>query len=448
MSYNVLIFYLFLPLFITEAALTWTTVRDKAALCNDFSKAGYFIEKISSSSKWLVFLESGGLCYSPETCNRRFFNSEVRKEFATSQDPQLDTFYPQFNLTIAWTTMEREGRKLSVRLNPYMTSMSTFIKDNRVPKNIEGRDIMDSNKENNPSFYDFNRVIIPYCSSDMWLGNDTREFPNINESGDPQLDFLRKVYKPESQDLQFTFRGSVIFQSIINELMGDGLSEATDLILAGSSAGGLGVVNNAKWVFEKLDEMTNISIIADSSWFVNFRNNIYRRFNGTVENEDDTMNKPTDMQSTKDLLTIISTSPQCSDTNRGSPCCLSIYCILTSPDYFPGGEIPVIALFSLYDVYLLADSIANSIIPGQYQGDSVQPSLGLEFLFIVAEYGGVMNSSIARSKTVPLLSFIVTECLQHIYFATSSLFDSGGILSGISNEEITQDIGNLRGSFT
>ena len=445
MTYNVLTFYLFLPLFITEAALTWTTVRDKAALCNDFSRAGYFIEKTNSSSKWLVFLESGGLCYSPETCNRRFFNSKVRKEFATSQETILDNFYPQFNLTVAWTTTE--NRNLSVRLNPYMTSMSTFIKDNEVLKNIVGRDIMDSKKKNNPSFYDYNHVIIPYCSSDMWLGNDTREVPNINESGNPQSDFLDKVYKPESSTLQFTFRGSVIFHSIINELMVNGLSDATDLILAGSSAGGLGVVNNAKWVYEKLNNITNISIIADSSWFVNFRNNIYRRFNGTVKDEDDTMNIPTNIQSTKDLLTIISTSPQCSDTTQGSPCCLSIYCVLSSPDYFPGGEIPIITLFSLYDVYLLADSIANSIIPGQYQGDSVQPSLGLEFLFIVAEYGGVMNSSIDRSKTVPLLSFIVTECLQHIYFATLSLFDSDGILSGISNEEITQDIGNLRGSF-
>ena len=326
--------------------------------------------------------------------------------------------------------------------------MSTFIKDNKVLKNIVGRDIMDSKKENNPSFYDYNHVIIPYCSSDMWLGNDIREVPNINESGNPQLDFLDKVYKPESPNLQFTFRGSVIFHSIINELMVIGLSDATDLILAGSSAGGLGVVNNAKWVYEKLNNITNISIIADSSWFVNFRNNIYHRFNGTVQDEDDTMNISINIQSKKDLLTIISTSPQCSDTIQGSPCCLSIYCVLTSPDYFPGGEIPIITLFSLYDVYLLADSIANSIIPGQYQGDSIQPSLGFEFLFIVAEYGGVMNSSIAISKTVPLLSFIVTECLQHIYFATSSLFDSGGILSGISNEEITQDIGNLRGSFT
>ena len=446
MTYNVLTIYLFLPLFITEAALTWTTVRDKVALCNDFSRAGYFIEKTNSSSKWLIFLESGGLCYSPETCNRRFFNSKVRKEFATNQETLFDNFYPQFNLTVAWTATE--NRNLSVRLNPYMTSMSTFIKDNEVLKNILGRDIMDSNKENNPSFYDYNHVIILYCSSDMWLGNDTREVPNINESGNPQSDFLDKVYKPESPTFQFTFRGSVIFRSIINELMVNGLSDATDLILAGFSAGGLGVVNNAKWVYEKLNNITNISIIADSSWFVNFRNNIYRRFNGTVKDEDDTMNIPTNIQSTKDLLTIISTSPQCSDTTQDSPCCLSIYCVLSSPDYFPGGEIPIITLFSLYDVYLLADSIANSIIPGQYQGDSIQPSLGLEFLFIVAEYGGVMNSSIARSKTVPLLSFIVTECLQHIYFATSSLFVSGGILSGISNEEITQDIGNLRGSFT
>ena len=445
MTYNVLTFYLFLPLFITEAALTWTTVRDKAALCNDFSRPGYFIEKTNSSSKWLVFLESGGLCYSPETCNRRFLNSKVRKEFATSQETLLDNFYPQFNLTVAWTATK--NRNLSVRLNPYMTSMSTFIKDNEVLKNIVGRDIVDSKKENNPSFYDYNHVIIPYCSSDMWLGNDTREVPNINESGNPQSDFLDKVYKPESPTLQFTFRGSVIFRSIINELMVNGLSDATDLILAGSSAGGLGVVNNAKWVYEKLNNITDISIIADSSWFVNFRNNIYRRFNGTVKDEDDTMNIPTNIKSTKDLLTIISTSPQCSDTTQGSPCCLSIYCVLSSPDYFPRGEIPIITLFSLYDVYLLADSIANSVIPGQYQGDSIQPSLGLEFLFIVAEYGGVMNSSIAISKTVPLLSFIVTECLQHIYFATSSLFDSDGILSGISNEEITQDIGNLRGSF-
>ena len=47
--------------------------------------------------------------------------------------------------------------------------------------------------------------------------------PNINESGNPQSDFLDKVYKPESPTLQFTFRGSVIFRSIINELMVNGV---------------------------------------------------------------------------------------------------------------------------------------------------------------------------------------------------------------------------------
>jgi len=53
--------------------LSWMRIRNPDALCNDFTPAGYYIRKNDSSSDWVVFLESGGACYSADTCNRRYF---------------------------------------------------------------------------------------------------------------------------------------------------------------------------------------------------------------------------------------------------------------------------------------------------------------------------------------------------------------------------------------
>jgi len=53
-------------------ALSWMFIRNPDALCNDFTPAGYYIRKNDSSSNWIVFLESGGACYSADTCNRRY----------------------------------------------------------------------------------------------------------------------------------------------------------------------------------------------------------------------------------------------------------------------------------------------------------------------------------------------------------------------------------------
>ena len=65
-----------------------------------------------------------------------------------------------------------------------------------------------------------------------------------------------------------------IFQSIFQQLTDDyGLGNASELVLAGSSVGGVGVINNAKWVQERLDEHTELLVLLDSAWFINFRGN-------------------------------------------------------------------------------------------------------------------------------------------------------------------------------
>ena len=58
--------------------MVWVSTSNSTALCNDFTQAGFFIRQNLSSKNWVVYLESGGLCYNTESCNRRFF---VRKVF-------------------------------------------------------------------------------------------------------------------------------------------------------------------------------------------------------------------------------------------------------------------------------------------------------------------------------------------------------------------------------
>ena len=62
--------------------MRWVKAADNTALCNDRTRAGFFISRNRNntdprSGKWVIFLESGSLCYSNDTCNRRFFNSKV-----------------------------------------------------------------------------------------------------------------------------------------------------------------------------------------------------------------------------------------------------------------------------------------------------------------------------------------------------------------------------------
>ena len=61
-----------------ESKMMWVAASNPMALCNDFTRAGFFIRRNIASDKWVVFLESGDLCYDRDSCNRRFFVRTVR----------------------------------------------------------------------------------------------------------------------------------------------------------------------------------------------------------------------------------------------------------------------------------------------------------------------------------------------------------------------------------
>jgi len=94
----------------------------------------------------------------------------------------------------------------------------------------------------NPDFYNWNHIMIQYCSSDAYSGN--KEASEATGG--------------------FQFRGRVIVKSIIEDLMalpeGSSLKDATHLIFAGASAGAAGMRNNVIWVADQLPDTETVAL--------------------------------------------------------------------------------------------------------------------------------------------------------------------------------------------
>lgn len=93
------------------------------------------------------------------------------------------------------------------------------------PEFREAGGILSNDADENPHWHDANHVLVPYCSSDSWSG--------------------RKVV-PGSRD-GWAFMGSLIVRQVFADLIPLGLNNgghSSELLMAGSSAGGLGVILN------------------------------------------------------------------------------------------------------------------------------------------------------------------------------------------------------------
>lgn len=112
---------------------------------------------------------------------------------------------------------QKSCRTRWLRLRHLMTSAQW-------PEFREAGGILSPSPKENPYWHDANHVLVPYCSSDSWTG--------------------RKVVA-DSRD-GWRFMGSLIVRQVIADLIPLGLShnQGSELLMAGSSAGGLGVMMN------------------------------------------------------------------------------------------------------------------------------------------------------------------------------------------------------------
>ena len=389
-----------------KSRMTWVSATNPVALCNDFTRAGFLIRHNPGSGNWIILLEGGGQCYDSKSCKRRFSVKANYDVFMTNSSNQ--------NIL--------HDRDLATMISPLMASLKCFP---GLSSSVEGRDILDVDATNNPLFHDYNHVIIPYCSSDLWMGEETISSDSNSECGcfdyklpsNPNGCF---TFDPNSSELQFTFRGKSIFQSIFQQLLTDfEMNQAQTVILAGSDVGGLGAVNNAKWAREALSTSTNLRLILDSSWFIDFHDSIQITFIGRSS-------YVTNHTKPQHLLDVLMANIACRDRDVvGYPCCLSAYCILTQQTtdntlaYFPM-DVPTFAILSIYDIYMLQpalDSIGDDTdsTSGASSVDDSDNSVMLSYFRIIAEYGGAMNTTLEFAASKVHVYHIVYMHVIHHY---------------------------------
>ena len=265
-----------------------------------------------------------------------------------------------------------------------------------LPDKVTGRDLLSSSKSENPTFYDYVHVLVPYCSSDLWLGLKTNPKKPFHFVSDTSVD-------------NFSFRGQTIFRSVFEDLLQrHNFSQAEEIVLSGSSAGGIGVLNHADWVLNHVIKSRGLNAtmksIVDSGWFIDFQDSLEDKI------------KP-GFTSFANISLVA-----CHNDSLGYTCCPSATCMI-SRRYYPE-IVPLLLISSMYDIFILEDVFKRLEEEGKTARDN--PA---DYVTLVNMYGGAMNESLTTTESqTSNLSIFAPACFQHIYFSTSSLWGEEGVL--------------------
>ncbi|MBM75147.1 MAG: hypothetical protein CMK59_07085 [Proteobacteria bacterium] len=168
--------------------------QERNAVCNDGSAPVYYYKEGSGEgkNKWLIWLQGGAGCATPEECALR--------ELST---PEL------------MSSIHHVGQ-------PVYETNGVFVEDSQI----------------SPEFHNWTKVFLCYCSSDHWSGNRSAE-----ETGDYHFrghnilnGFLEDLSNPE------------LFPNI-------NLTQAQELLIGGNSAGALGLQINIDRVADIYSEI-------------------------------------------------------------------------------------------------------------------------------------------------------------------------------------------------
>ncbi|KAG9334563.1 hypothetical protein JZ751_007499, partial [Albula glossodonta] len=217
----------------------------------------YYMKESKGSKRWLIFLEGGWYCFDKDTCESRY--DTMRRLMSSTKWPQTKTASEGHKgwrclwagrtggVGLLTDTAKPNGKTSAPRLKDPAQAGLNFEEYTEVLR--QGTGILSAQPEENPHWWNANMVFIPYCSSDVWSGASA---------------------KTDKSD--YAFMGALIIQEVVKELLLKGLQNAKVLLLAGSSAGGTGVLLNVDRVAEQLEELGHTGIqvrgLSDSGWFL------------------------------------------------------------------------------------------------------------------------------------------------------------------------------------
>ena len=212
------------------AAVQELTLFDTStgALCTDGTPSGYYFEKSKTGSKkWVIWIQGGGLCQSNADC------------------------------------VSRQGGDLG--------TSSTWSKTQR------GAQLQSTDASENPDFHEWNMLYLKYCSGDVWTGTQAKPTDPWAAAGGAALSHdlryvggsARHASVDTASDSKFSFTGHTNLAVAVAEAKAHlGLAAATDVVLTGCSAGGIGTFYNADWLASQFDAaQTKVVGNPQAGWF-------------------------------------------------------------------------------------------------------------------------------------------------------------------------------------
>lgn len=219
--------------FVPEAYGEWLKFEPEGAVCANGSQYKFFVNFSETSGNVVMFLEGGGACSNYEDCsNGRPFNTDCIREPEGADCIRDD--YPAVYLHLD-------------ELEPFTAATEPLgVIDGDVPVEL-AYPPLSSNTEINP-MGDWNKVFVPYCTGDTYLGSRIHTYVDPEGIG---------------PDVEFHHMGHQNMLLVIEEV-NRMFDEVPKMLVGGCSAGGVGSLNNYSFIRNGIEGVARSYLLADS----------------------------------------------------------------------------------------------------------------------------------------------------------------------------------------
>ena len=195
------------------------------AKCLNGDHPTYLIRRNKSSTKWILFLEGGGWCYGVDA-KSTIASCAARGGFTPPSASDLNR-------------------------HESSTAFTNGV--------VDYGGILGANSSTNPDFYTWNAVFIHYCDGASFGSNRVAPIAVKNKQG---------------QEAQMWMRGRSNFDAVVQDLLvNEHMSNATEVILSGGSAGGLAVYYNLDHLaHDLLSKNVRVTGFPDAGFFMDAPN--------------------------------------------------------------------------------------------------------------------------------------------------------------------------------
>lgn len=337
------------------------------ATCNDGTAGVYVLRPGAgaAANRWVISLEGGGECYDQASCSNRAATMPVLVSSASYQTNPASAF----------------GQSGLLGVTPGA----------------------------NPDFFDASIVQVRYCSSDDWSG--AKASTSAFNPNDPTT---------------WNFQGRAILNSVIADLEANhGLSSATEVMLTGQSAGGVGTFVNTNPVAKLIPSTARFIAYSDAG-FGNLVGNFLAT--GQPPNYVDTVSTSNQIAKRIPALALWNGSgdPVCSAASASDPMsqinCYSGQTLLAPTT----GSITLPMLVSVSEED--TNQLGTSGVPSK---DTTSGNLSGPEMGYVSYFASKMRTNLAATNgNVSLFSpdiFIHVEATDPAFFNTPVSFPSGSL---------------------